>query len=130
MFYRYWKLVGIALSLVFVIPAVAQDKKKSDGKKTREEKPAAAEKPDSIESVLNIDPTGRPDMSARDGTKIYLWRDDDGWHLRTNAKDRKGKKNFVTLSGVIQVDDGRVTGLQATEGLEPRKKGKERRWLG
>ena len=123
MFCRCRNLAWVVLSFVLAFQSVADDEKKSADKKADEKKA------DSIETILNIDVSGRPDMVARDGTKMYIWRDDTGWHLRTNAKNNKKKKKGEKFGGVIQVQEGRITSLQSTTGLESKKKGRDAGWL-
>jgi hypothetical protein len=82
----------------------------------------------SFESVLNLDVTGRPNMTVADGTKVYIWHDGDGWHFRTNAANKR-KKNLVNFTGTIQVDAGRVTKLDLIGGLEGKGKKKDSGWI-
>jgi hypothetical protein len=90
--------VAIALCLLFVNTAFAQPKK-TDAK---------------ADPAIVLDPWGRP--SKEKGQHVlYIWQDDDGWHLRAHADGKK----VARFSGTIRVVGGTISKLWGTEGLEP-----------
>jgi hypothetical protein len=64
--------------------------------------PAAPDLATLLANAEGIDPEGRPkNYELADQARFYLWRDDDGWHLRTvgPAKQAHGFRGTVRLHG-------------------------------
>lgn len=76
---------------------------------------------------IGFSPAGRPEKRDHLGPNIYLWRNMDGFHLKTTGKDR----DHSTLSGEIRVEAGKFVNVRNLERLEEqggkRKKKAERK---
>lgn len=65
--------------------------------------------------AADIDPAGKPaKYEAGNAASYYVWRDRQGWHLRTTTKARKR-----TFQGAVRVLGGEF-GVVNTDGLEAR----------
>jgi hypothetical protein len=69
----------------------------------------------SVSLAADIDPAGKPaKFEAGNAASYYVWRDGQGWHLRTTTKNRKR-----TFQGAVRVLGGEF-GAVNTDGLEKR----------
>src|SRR5205823_3610875 len=63
----------------------------------------AAEKSEEKPVLETVDSSNRPEGAINDQTaRIYVWHDNEGWHVRTTAK------NTRTFSGSIRVKEAKI----------------------